>query len=78
MVSFNQGFNLNIIGKFWYKREKIIWSINVGSYFSLRLIKYISDIDDVEPFPISNVEDLGDENLSQFISTCYEKKISMK
>ena len=33
----------------------------------------ISEINDVELFPISNIEDLGDESVSQFIPSCYEE-----
>jgi len=36
----------------------------VGSYISPRLKNDISEIHDVEFFPISNIEDLGDKNLS--------------
>ena len=72
-ISLNQGFNLNLIGKCWHIRDKITQSINDGSYASPRLKIYILEINDVKLFLISNVEDLGDEILSQFIPTCYEE-----
>ena len=34
MISFNQSFNLNLVGKCWHKRDKTTQSINVGSYAS--------------------------------------------
>ena len=33
----------------------------------------ISEINDIDFFPISNIEDLGDESVSQFIPSCYEE-----
>ena len=50
MISYNQGFNLNLIGKYCYKRDKINQSINVGSYVSPRLENNNSEINDVELF----------------------------
>ena len=47
-LSFNPGLNLNLIGKFWNKKDKITQSINNGSYVSPRFKK--SGLDDVELF----------------------------
>ena len=37
MISFNQGYNLYLIRKYWHKRDNITQSINIGSYVSSRL-----------------------------------------
>ena len=72
-MNFNQGFNLNLIGKYWYKRDNITQSINIGWYISPRLKNNFSEIHDFEIFPILNTKDLGNESLSQFIPSCYEE-----
>ena len=73
MISFNQGFNLILIGKYWHKRDTITQSTNDGSYISPRLKTYISEKDDVELFEFQTLNIGGSESLSQFIPTCYEE-----
>ena len=64
MISFNQGFNLILIGKYWHKRDTITQSTNDGSYISPRLKTYISEKDDVELFEFQTLNIGGSESLS--------------
>ena len=61
MISFNQGFYLNLIWKFWHERDKITQSINVGSYVSPRFKKK-TEIDDVELFQFQTLKICGMKN----------------
>ena len=69
MISYNKVFDLNIIGKCWYQRNKITQSNHVGSYVNPRLKQNIPEIDEVELFSISNVEDIYEERIINEIET---------
>ena len=72
VIIFNKLFNLRHIEKCWYKRNKITQSLNVGTYVSPRF-KNITEIEDIEMFPISKIDGLVDDNLSQNTTTCYDE-----
>ena len=61
MISYKENIDLSLIWKCWYQRNKITNSSYVGSYVSPRLKNNIPEIEEVEIFPISNIEDVYDE-----------------
>ena len=61
MISFKQKFDLSLIGKYWYQRNKITNSSYVGTYVSPRWKNNIPEIEEVELFPISKIDDIYDE-----------------
>ena len=54
------------------KEIKITQSLHVDTYVSPRF-KNITEIEDIEMFPISKIDGLVDDNVSQNITTCYDK-----
>ena len=61
MISFKDHFDLSLIGKCWYQRNKITNSSFVGTYVSPRIKNNIPEIEEVKLFPISNIDDIYDE-----------------
>ena len=59
MTSFKK-IDSSLIRKCWYQR-KITNSSYVGSYLSHRLKNNITEIEEVELFPISHIDDIYDE-----------------
>ena len=57
MISFNNKFDLDLIGRCWHKRDKITQSKNIGSYICPSLKNNIPEIDDVDQFPIINFDE---------------------
>ena len=67
MISFKK-VDLSLIGKCWYQRNKINNSSYVGTYVSPRLKNNITEIDQVELFPISKIDDIYDEiNIDEIV-----------